>query len=420
MSLIDESSTDTAAATLDDGVADAKMSSTDRKLAAIALATGLLVRLAAALLLPDQGMPDAAVLRSSALNLWSTGQLGASHIMPLYPLLVGLVGPGVGQLALDVALSTAAVGLIYVLTLTMFSDRLAAFLAAMGTALYPNLIFFAVLGLTEPLYIALVLSAFIAWYRGAFAAAAVFVTLSILTRPSIDLLVPVLVLYFAMIIHRLPWKSAVLKLAAYAAIYCALMAPWWAHNFKAYGSFVRLNLASGEVFYLGNNPMNRSGGGIYGVDGDLTQFQASPDPVARNAAQWAAGLDYVRSNPGRFVEMAAVKFMRLWRPWPYAAEYSDWRYVLVSAASFVPVAALALLYLLRWGIADRVRASPLFLFVGYITAVHMVTIASIRYRVPLEPFVIIFAAVAAARLLRRWPVGRKWIAAFDTAASLRA
>ena len=135
MSLIDESSTDTAAATLDDGVADAKMSSTDRKLAAIALATGLLVRLAAALLLPDQGMPDAAVLRSSALNLWSTGQLGASHIMPLYPLLVGLVGPGAGQLALDVALSTAAVGLIYLLTLTMFSDRLAAFLAAMGTAL---------------------------------------------------------------------------------------------------------------------------------------------------------------------------------------------------------------------------------------------------------------------------------------------
>ncbi len=393
------------------------MSSTDRKLAAIALATALLVRVAAALLLPDQGMPDAAVLRASALSLWSTGRLGASHIMPLYPLLAGLVGEGTGQLALDVALSTAAAGLVYMLTLTVFADRLAAFLAAMATALYPNLIFFTVLGLTEPLYIALVLAAFVAWYRGAFAVAAVFATLSILTRPSIDLLAPVLVLYFALIIHRLPWRSAALKLAAYAAIYCALMAPWWAYNFQAYGTFVRLNLASGEVFYLGNNPMNRSGGGIYGVDGDLTQFASNPDPVARNAAQWAAGLDYVRNNPGRFVEMAAIKFVRFWRPWPYAAEYSNWRYVVVSAVSFVPVALLALFYLLRWSFADRVRAGPLFLLVGYITAIHMITIASIRYRVPLEPFVIIFAAVAAARLLRRWPVGRQWVAAIDGAAS---
>jgi hypothetical protein len=403
---------------------DAKMSSTDRKLAAIAVAIGLLVRLLAALLLPDQGMPDAAVYRASALSLWSSGQLGASHIMPLYPLLVGLAGAGAGQLAVDVALSTAAVGLVYVLTLAVFADRLAAFLAAMATALYPNLIFFTVLGLTEPLYVALVLAAFIAWYRGAFAAAALFATLSILTRPSIDLLAPVLVLYFALVIHRLPWRSAALKLAAYAAIYCALMAPWWVHNVQAYDSFVRLNLASGEVFYLGNNPMNRSGGGIYGVDGDLTRFSADPDPVARNAAQWAAGLDYVRSDPGRFVEMAAIKFVRLWRPWPYAAEYSNWRYVMLSAVSFVPVALLALFYLLRWGIADRVRAGPLLLFVAYITAIHMITIASIRYRVPLEPFVIIFAAVAAARLLRRWPVGRQWIAAIDATstppANLRA
>ena len=92
--------------------------------AIVVLAAAL--RVAAAMLLPDQNFPDAAGYRSSALQLWATGQLGVSHIMPLYPALVGLVGPGVGQLLLDIALSTLTVWLVHALTSAIFADRLAA------------------------------------------------------------------------------------------------------------------------------------------------------------------------------------------------------------------------------------------------------------------------------------------------------
>jgi len=52
---------------------------------------------------------------------------------------------------------------------------------------------------------------------------------------AIDLLAPVMVLYFALIIHRLPIGAATKQFVVYAIIYCALMAPWWMHNYRAYG-----------------------------------------------------------------------------------------------------------------------------------------------------------------------------------------
>lgn len=370
-------------------------------IALMVLAAGL--RVLAAIALPDQQFPDAMIYRDSGAQLWVIGRLNAYNIMPLYPALIGLVGPGLGQLLLDITLSTATIWFAHALVLEIFSDRLAALLAAFGCAIYPHFIFFSVVGLTETLFIFLVIVALLAWHRGAFAAAAVLAVFAILTRPSFDLLAPILVVYFAWIVHRLPWQKLIAKLFAYALIYCALMAPWWMHNQRVYGTFVRLNLGGGEAFYMGNNPMNRTGGGIQPTDGDLTALRVSGNPVAIDAAAWKAGRDYVRENPGRFFEMVFIKFGRLWRPWPYADQYHNKLYVLLTLLSFAPVMLLAAFYLLRWGWREWRVVGPMALFVGYLTAVHVVTVGSVRYRLPMEPFVIVLAGVGAARLLRHHP-----------------
>lgn len=387
----------------------------DRTILVTIILLAIALRLAAAVLLPDPNFPDAIGYRKNALQLWSTGELGAFHVMPLYPALVGFVGLGWGQLLLDIALSTITVWLVHVLILEIFADRLAAHFGALACAIYPHFVFFSVVGLTETLFIALVVAAMTAWYRGAFVLGAICAVLSVLTRPSIDLLAPVLVIYFALILHRLPWRTAAVKLVAYALIYCALMAPWWLHNYRAYGVFVRLNLNTGEVLYFGNNPMS-TGGGIIDVDGDLAPFQMPGQPVARDKALIKAATDYIREYPGRFVEMAFVKLGRVWRPWPYAEQYHNKLLIAVSLASFGPIALLALTYLLRWGWHERARVGPLVLFIGYLTGIHMVTIGSVRYRLPMEPFVIVFAAVAAARLMRSQPALRRLLAPIDGAA----
>ena len=58
----------------------------------IAIVLGLALRVAAAVILPDQHFIDAIGYRAEALSLWATGHIGAPQIMPLYSVLVGLTG----------------------------------------------------------------------------------------------------------------------------------------------------------------------------------------------------------------------------------------------------------------------------------------------------------------------------------------
>ncbi len=368
----------------------------------------LALRLAAWAVVPDPGFPDAAAYVEAGRELFATGQIRSPVIMPLYPIFVHLTGAGAATRLVEILISAATVVLVWRLAIAVLDDRRAGLLAAALTALYPHFVFFSIAGLTETLYIFILVAAMLAFYRERWLLASVLVVLSILTRPALDLLAPLLVLSFALFVHRRPPREAARRLLQYAAVYLALMAPWWAHNYAKYDTFVRLSLADGDVLYRGNNPLNTSGGGVGGeeardVDFDLSRFAGYRDPVARNAAMRRAALEFIRDNPGRFLELAAVKFARLWRPWPYARDYQAPWIIAASVLSYVPVMGLALYFLAVEGWRRFWRLSPILGYVAYLTLVHMATIGSVRYRVPMEPFVILFAGAGAARLVARIP-----------------
>lgn len=368
-----------------------------RRILTAILVAAFVARVVVAFLLPDQGFPDAQGYRDAGLEFWRTFHIGPSNIMPLYPILVGITGAGSGQFLLDAALSTLAVWLIDRLALALFADEIVAIVAAAVAAIYPYFIFYAAVGLTEPLFIALLLAAFLSWYRGAFFPAAIFAVLGILTRPAIELLAPLLVAYFAFAVHRLGVKGTARQLAVYGAVYVALMSPWWLHNYAAYGGFVRLNLGSGFLLYAGNNPMSHTGGGLVDIDWDNHAFDNIDDPVARDRAYRDAALAYIKEHPARFAELAWIKFTRFWQLWPYAQEYRSNVYVIVSLLNYGPVLLFSLAYFGFWGRQDLRKIAPILMFTAYLTAVHSVFVSSIRYRLPIEPFLIIFASVTACR-----------------------
>jgi len=163
------------------------------------------------------------------------------------------------------------------------------------------------------------------------------------------------------------------------------------------------------VLYSGNNPTNRSGGGVgyKSNDGRVSDHDPShpawgiKDPVARNRALTQAAITFVHTNPGRFALLASIKFKRFWRLWPYAAEYQSAAIIAVSLLSYgvMLLATLAFLFVharARWRIL-----APVLVYSAFLTAVHMVTIGSIRYRFPLEPFLIVLGSYSVARLLVR-------------------
>jgi 4-amino-4-deoxy-L-arabinose transferase-like glycosyltransferase len=371
---------------------------------AMVLAIALVLRIAAAIFMPDQRLLDAAVYRRASEAPWAIVP-SDTLIMPLYPTLVGFVGSGLGRVILDIVLSTLMAWIVYEFTLAVFADRAAARIAGLVTALYPHFIFYAVIGVPETLFMVLLLGAFVAWYRGAFVWAAVFAVLSILTRPTLELLAPILVLYFALVFHRLQPARALRLLGTYAAVYVALMSPWWLHNYKAYGTFVRLDLGSGLALYSDNNPRSPAVDSAES-DSDRARFSAITDPVARDRAMWNAGLSYIAQDPGRFAALAARKLVRLWRPWPDAQAFADRSYFVLSVASFAPVLVLAFVYLRIWGRREIAQTAPILMLIAYFTAVHVVLDGSPRYRLPLEPFLIVLATVAFVRIVGRWPEGR--------------
>ena len=368
------------------------------------LVAAFALRVFAAVIVPDQSvmLGDPVAYREVGKSLWATGQMNALYFMPLYPALVAVFGPGWLQLLIDIALSTALVWLIYELTDAIFASKRAAVLAAAVAAVYPYFIFYSIVGLTETLFMVLLLSAYLCWYRNAYIAASVFSVLGILTRPVLDPLAPLLLLYFAIAIRGLSIKAAAKYLAIYVGIYCVLMAPWWLHNYKAYQTFVRLNLGSGVALLSGNNPSNQSGGIDNNLNATMAPFAEIADPVARDKAMQRAALNYIKEDPGRFLIQAAKRFQRFWSPWPLTEEYSRPLYKLISFCSFIPVLLLALVIVVLYGRTYFRRIAPLLLFIVYLNSLHLVFPASLRYRLPVEPFLIILAAAGAVHLVDRW------------------
>ena len=368
------------------------------------LVTAFALRVLAAAIVPDQSvlLGDAVAYREVGKSLWATGQMNALYFMPLYPALVAVFGPGWPQLLIDIALSTVLVWLIYELTDAIFASKRAAILAGAVAAVYPYFIFYSIVGLTETLFMVLLLAAYLCWYRNAYIAASVFSVLGILTRPVLDPLAPLLLLYFAIAIRGLSFKAAAKYLAIYAGIYCVLMAPWWLHNYKAYQTFVRLNLGSGVALLSGNSPSNQTGGIDNNLEATMAPFGEIADPVARDKAMQRAALNYIKEDPERFLIQAAKRFQRFWSPWPQTEEYSRPLYKLISFCSFIPVLLLALVFVVLYGRTYFLRIAPLLLFIVYLSSLHLVFPASLRYRLPVEPFLIILAAAGAVHLVDRW------------------
>jgi hypothetical protein len=362
----------------------------------------LLVRLLFMWVYPDQHFPDAVAYRTIGEEIFA-GKLITNNIyMPLYPIWSYITGQGMIQLLMDILLSVISVFLIFTLSMYIFKDRLSALLSAFVASIYPHFLFYSVSGLTEVSYTFLLLLCFLSFHRKKFFLAIIISVLAILVRPTLDFLNPVLIILFVGIVHKSGWRSVVKYLGVYIITYMVLLSPWWMHQYQKYGEFIRLNLADGIVLYSGNNPLNKTGGGIVGTDVDMRSFDNEKNPVIRNNKMKTAAIEYIVDNPGHFMELAGLKFLRFWRLWPHTQYYQQWYVVTASLLSYGLVLFLAIGFVFRNAKKYFREVIPILTLIGYLTLVHMVTIGSIRYRFPLEPFLIIFASYFFVDILKKY------------------
>lgn len=366
----------------------------------------LFIKILAFLILSKLNFPDTHTYIKAGKELFEFGQIKVNNVMPLHPIFVYITNSILSIKIANIALSILNVYLVYVLSLAIFNKKTISLISACIAGVYPFFIFYSITGLTETLYMTLVLSTFIFFYKSRFILASIFMVISILHRPTLDLLAPILVFLFAYYVHNYTIKKTIIKILQYLAIYMLLMFPWWIHQYNKYHEFVRLNLGDGLVWYSGNNPLNKSGGGVGGSskgdDMDLTIFSHIKDPIARNNAMKKEAFLFIKNNPIQFLELSYKKFIRFWRLWPYAPEYESAKYIILSLLSYGIVLLLNIIFLIKYLRIYFIKVLPVLALFGYLTAVHMVLIGSIRYRLPLEPFMIIFASFSMVCIIQKY------------------
>ena len=367
-----------------------KLSRLDRPLLGILLFS-LIIRLVVFIFYPDQHFPDSDAYRNIGKEIFA-GELITNNIyMPLYPIVTYLTGGRFFQTLFDILLSVASVYLIFLLSFQIFKKRLVALMSAAISSIYPHFIFYSLSGLTEILFTFLLLLSFIFLYKKRFLLASFIMVLGVLTKPTFDLFNPFLIICFVGLVHSLGWRLVLKYCGVYFICYMVLMTPWWIHQTNKYGEFIRLNLGDGVILYAGNNPLNKTGGGIIGEDADLSAFVSETNPILRNNLMKDAALKFIMENPRQFIENSGTKFIRFWRLWPHTSSYQQWYILAASLMSYGVILFAFIGFIFRNSRYYFRKLTPILGLFIYLTAIHMVTIGSLRYRFPLEPFLIIFA-----------------------------
>lgn len=363
---------------------------------------------------------------------------------PLYPYLLAGVykvfGPGLGAVRhLQVLMSCASIVLVHLFARRLGGPAL-AMVAAGATAVYGPLVYYSVSILypTITVFLATALLLLLLEAAGrrslplALAAGAVMGTYA-LGRGNILLFAPFAFFWLVAawgrpLAPRLSgWRRGLPAGLALASGTVLLILPATYHNWRT-GDPAFLTTNGGLNFYIGNGPMANGGhvtpvlelpqpdGTVRRVEADLTK-----DVECRTEAELATGhpMKYtevsafwadetwktIRREPGRFAALLLMKFSHFWSTYeiPQIEHFGYFRrysfplrgpaltFALVGPLSVLGM-ALALRRPARW-------ALPLLFVVAYSTSIVLFFVLA-RYRLPVLPALIPFAAHASLEVVR--------------------
>lgn len=286
------------------------------------------------------------------------------------------------------------------------SDR-AALGAAALLATHPILLFFHGLVLTEIMYIAFLMAAwfFLARLReqdtlaDAFACAGaigILLGLATLTR-STSLFLPILVL--PLIWHHTNGpvhNKARIALAA-ALVYGAVLAPNVLRNERLFGRIIPTRVGGGASLLEALGPWADGGPGMDRIV--YPPVNADADEAERDAVYRRAALDWARSHPRETLSLAWTKLRRTWSITLNAPGYESALFTAVGWLTVAPIfvlAAVGVWRMRRQGWTLLFLLSPAI----YFSAIHMVFVGSVRYRLPAMPLLMILVVIGAGARLR--------------------
>ena len=203
-------------------------------------------------------------------------------------------------------------------------------------------------------------------------------------------------------------RAPLAGVAIVAATSALLVAPWTLRNYQAFGAFVPLNTNAGFALYWGNHPVHGSvfvplfDGQRYGtlIPDELRGL----NEAALDRALLGRALDEIARDPGRFLRLSLSRVREFVRFLPSSDSGLVSNIVRVlSFGVFLPfMIAGVVMVASKWWRGSPVAAVPgvslLGLFVVVYTGIHLASWTLIRYRLPVDVVLLIFAAFSVAHL----------------------
>lgn len=191
-------------------------------------------------------------------------------------------------------------------------------------------------------------------------------------------------------------------LAASAAL--VVLSPATVRNRIVFDRFVLANTNAGYAFFWSNHPIHGTDfKDVLGPDDPRYQELIPPelrslDEAALDRALMARGWGFVRDDPVRFVRLSLSRVDDYFKFWPSAESSTLSNLSRVLSFGILWPFMAAGLWLAR---RDWRRTMPLLLYGAAYAKVHLLSWALIRYRLPVDAILLVFAAVALERLLAR-------------------
>jgi hypothetical protein len=192
-----------------------------------------------------------------------------------------------------------------------------------------------------------------------------------------------------------------------------LIVPWTIRNYRVFHTFVLLNTNSGYAFFWGNHP-------IYGTHfvgilpaGGPSYQDLIPDELRHlneaelDRALFQEGVAFIASDPVRYLLLSVSRTREYFKFWPSPDSGLVSNVARVgSFGIFLPFILYGLVFnmILAWRKRDTGQGAAIFLlllFCVVYTGIHLLTWAMIRYRLPVDAILLIFAAGGIVDLARR-------------------
>ena len=352
---------------------------------------------------------------------------------PLYEyLLAGLFA--VGGLSfwlffpLQAAAGAALSGLMALVTMDVFENRVAALYAGLAAAGHPVLVNAASQPYNENVYFflfALTLWTFLRWLRngsrGVAIACGVLAALTALTRESMVPVFAAMIGFGLITSWRTHRKSAVAGSLVMVAVAALTIAPWTLRNYLRFGLVVPISSISGTLIAAGNNecvaaqPLSTA---FYGDDGckslDMRRYALLKESPGEPYAVWndrvdaKLGLDYIREHPVEYVRLCVRRAWTALLPYHPRQELGLFKKT-IPAGYLLLVVVPGLVGAIACAVSRPSREVQLLLLlivVSYAPLVAIFVSHDLRFRIGFDLLLACFAGWAVAHWMppRRSPI----------------